>query len=135
MIPVVGSHSVVDAIVELSSLLKRQDAKALDALETLNERERRVFEARRLSEDPLTLEQLSTEFGVSRERIRQIEVRAFEKVQKAVRSRVADMEAPAASAARPIATLVISRQPSRTSIWTGSSATCSRPPISNAATG
>ena len=55
-----------------------------DALETLNERERRVFEARRLSEDPLTLEQLSTEFGVSRERIRQIEVRAFEKVQKAV---------------------------------------------------
>lgn len=55
-----------------------------DALENLNERERRVFEARRLSEDPLTLEQLSTEFGVSRERIRQIEVRAFEKVQKAV---------------------------------------------------
>jgi RNA polymerase sigma-32 factor len=55
-----------------------------DALKTLNERERRVFEARRLAEDPLTLEQLSTEFGVSRERIRQIEVRAFEKVQKAV---------------------------------------------------
>ncbi len=55
-----------------------------DALTTLNERERRVFEARRLSEDPLTLEQLSGEFGVSRERIRQIEVRAFEKVQKAV---------------------------------------------------
>ena len=50
-----------------------------EALEGLNERERRVFEARRLSEDPLTLEQLSTEFGVSRERIRQIEVRAFEK--------------------------------------------------------
>jgi RNA polymerase sigma-32 factor len=55
-----------------------------DALEGLNERERRVFEARRLAEDPLTLEELSTEFGVSRERIRQIEVRAFEKVQKAV---------------------------------------------------
>jgi RNA polymerase sigma-32 factor len=55
-----------------------------EALEDLNERERRVFEARRLSEDPLTLEELSTEFGVSRERIRQIEVRAFEKVQKAV---------------------------------------------------
>ncbi|MGH6866613.1 MAG: RNA polymerase sigma factor RpoH [Methyloceanibacter sp.] len=54
------------------------------ALEGLNERERRVFEARRLAEDPLTLEELSTEFGVSRERIRQIEVRAFEKVQKAV---------------------------------------------------
>ena len=55
-----------------------------DALKGLNERERRVFEARRLAEEPLTLEELSTEFGVSRERIRQIEVRAFEKVQKAV---------------------------------------------------
>ncbi len=65
-----------------------------DALETLNERERRVFEARRLSEDPLTLEQLSTEFGVSRERIRQIEVRAFEKVQKAVQkaAKAAELE-------------------------------------------
>jgi RNA polymerase sigma-32 factor len=55
-----------------------------DALKGLNARERRVFEARRLAEEPLTLEELSTEFGVSRERIRQIEVRAFEKVQKAV---------------------------------------------------
>ncbi len=54
------------------------------ALSTLNDRERRIFEARRLSDDPITLEDLSTEFGVSRERIRQIEVRAFEKVQKAV---------------------------------------------------
>ena len=53
-------------------------------LATLNERERRIFEARRLQEDPATLEDLSAEFGVSRERIRQIEVRAFEKVQKAV---------------------------------------------------
>jgi RNA polymerase sigma-32 factor len=55
-----------------------------DALKGLNARERRVFEARRLAEEPLTLEELSAEFGVSRERIRQIEVRAFEKVQKAV---------------------------------------------------
>jgi RNA polymerase sigma-32 factor len=55
-----------------------------DALKGLNERERRVFEARRLAEEPLTLEELSAEFGVSRQRIRQIEVRAFEKVQKAV---------------------------------------------------
>jgi RNA polymerase sigma-32 factor len=54
------------------------------ALDTLNDRERRIFEARRLSEEPATLEDLSAEFGVSRERIRQIEVRAFEKVQKAV---------------------------------------------------
>jgi RNA polymerase sigma-32 factor len=61
-----------------------------DALKGLNARERRVFEARRLAEDPLTLEELSTEFGVSRERIRQIEVRAFEKVQKAVQKAAAD---------------------------------------------
>ena len=62
------------------------------ALDGLNERERRVFEARRLSDDPLTLEELSSEFGVSRERIRQIEVRAFEKVQKAVQKSAAATE-------------------------------------------
>ena len=60
-----------------------------DALKGLNERERRVFEARRLADEPLTLEELSAEFGVSRERIRQIEVRAFEKVQKAVQKAAA----------------------------------------------
>lgn len=54
------------------------------AMGGLNDREKRIFEARRLQEDPATLEDLSTEFGVSRERIRQIEVRAFEKIQKAV---------------------------------------------------
>jgi RNA polymerase sigma-32 factor len=55
-----------------------------NALSTLNDRERRIFEARRLTDNPATLEDLSSEFGVSRERIRQIEVRAFEKVQSAV---------------------------------------------------
>jgi RNA polymerase sigma-32 factor len=54
------------------------------AMATLNDREKRIFEARRLAEEPATLEDLSAEFGVSRERIRQIEVRAFEKVQAAV---------------------------------------------------
>jgi RNA polymerase sigma-32 factor len=54
------------------------------AMSVLNERERRIFEARRLSEDPVTLEDLSSEFDISRERVRQIEVRAFEKVQEAV---------------------------------------------------
>jgi RNA polymerase sigma-32 factor len=63
-------------------------------LDVLNPRERRIFEARRLAEDPITLEQLSEEFGVSRERVRQIEVRAFEKVQAAVRTGVARLEAP-----------------------------------------
>jgi len=65
-----------------------------DAMGVLNERERRIFEARRLAEDPVTLEDLADEFGVSRERVRQIEVRAFEKVQKAVKNRVAAMESP-----------------------------------------
>jgi len=59
----------------------------------LNERERRIFEARRLAEDPMTLEDLSSEFGISRERVRQIEVRAFEKVQQAAREGVARVEA------------------------------------------
>jgi RNA polymerase sigma-32 factor len=66
----------------------------LDALKDLNDRERRVFEARRLAEDPLTLEKLSGEFGVSRERIRQIEVRAFEKVQKAMQKAAAAVALP-----------------------------------------
>ncbi|HEY1541658.1 MAG TPA: RNA polymerase sigma factor RpoH [Xanthobacteraceae bacterium] len=75
--------------------------KALtDALGVLNDRERRIFEARRLAEEPITLEDLAAEFQVSRERVRQIEVRAFEKVQKAVKNRVAAMETPAALAAQ-----------------------------------
>jgi len=64
-----------------------------EALTVLNDRERRIFEARRLADDPITLEELAAEFGVSRERVRQIEVRAFEKVQRAVKNRVAAMEA------------------------------------------
>ena len=61
------------------------------AMNGLNERERRIFEARRMSDDPLTLEDLSQEFDVSRERIRQIEVKAYEKVEKAVRKASAEM--------------------------------------------
>jgi RNA polymerase sigma-32 factor len=72
-------------LVESEELSMR--AKLLGkALDKLNDRERRVFEARRLRDEPLTLEELSQEFSVSRERIRQIEVRAFEKIQKAVRN-------------------------------------------------
>ncbi|MCJ2086459.1 RNA polymerase sigma factor RpoH [Methylobacterium sp. E-005] len=67
-----------------------------DALGVLNPRERRIFEARRLAEDPITLEDLSGEFGVSRERVRQIEVRAFEKVQEAVKRNIANRELPRA---------------------------------------
>src|SRR3979411_2847845 len=74
--------------------------KALvDGLSVLNERERRIFEARRLADDLIPLEDLAAEFGVSRERVRQIEVRAFGKVQRAVKNRVATMDTrPAAPA-------------------------------------
>jgi RNA polymerase sigma-32 factor len=65
-----------------------------DALGVLNGRERRIFEGRRLAEDPIRLAELADEFGVSRERVRQIEVRSFEKVQKAVENRVAAIETP-----------------------------------------
>ncbi len=56
------------------------------AMEVLNDREKKIFKARRLKEKPLTLEKLAKQFNVSRERIRQIEVRAFEKVQDAVKA-------------------------------------------------
>jgi RNA polymerase sigma-32 factor len=64
------------------------------ALGALNPRARRIFESRRLAEDPMTLAELANEFGVSRERVRQIEARAFEKVQK-IMNGVATIEMPA----------------------------------------
>jgi RNA polymerase sigma-32 factor len=67
--------------------------KALaNALDVLDGRDRRIFEGRCMAGDPITLAELADEFGVSRERVRQIEVRAFEKVQKAVKNRVAAIE-------------------------------------------
>jgi RNA polymerase sigma-32 factor len=74
-----------------------------DALGVLNDRERRIFEARRLAEDPITLEELASEFGVSRERVRQIEVRAFEKVQDFVQKGVQAIERPRAELPAPTA--------------------------------
>src|SRR6266853_1286024 len=65
-----------------------------DALTVLNKRERRIFETRRLAEEQITLAELAEEFGVSRERVRQIEVGAFAKVQNAVKHRVAAMATP-----------------------------------------
>ncbi len=65
-----------------------------EAMTKLTERERRVLEARKLQDEPATLEDLSQEFGVSRERIRQIEVRAFEKIQKAVKNAAQKALAP-----------------------------------------
>jgi RNA polymerase sigma-32 factor len=91
-----------EAILAQSEELENRRSALSDALRVLNERERRIFEARRLVDDPVTLEDLAAEFGVSRERVRQIEVRAFEKVQKAVKHRVAAMEAPTHVASPPL---------------------------------
>ena len=83
-------------LVEDQELTNRRTALS-GALTVLNDHERRIFEARRLADDPLTLEELSGEFGVSRERVRQIEVRAFEKMRDAVRKNVAALESAGAA--------------------------------------
>ena len=91
---------LVDESPDQETMLAARDEfenrrKALsDVLGVLNGRDRRIFEGRRLAEDPITLAELADEFGVSRERVRQIEARAFEKVQKAVKNRVAAIEMP-----------------------------------------
>ena len=68
-------------------------------MEELNEREKHILTERRLVEEPKTLEELSQVYGVSRERVRQIEVRAFEKLQKAMKNMV--VEAAAQPAHKP----------------------------------
>jgi RNA polymerase sigma-32 factor len=85
-------------LLENEELARRRRALG-EALTVLNSRERRIFEARRLAEKSITLERLAREFSVSRERVRQIEVRAFAKVEQAVRHRVAAMERLAPQAA------------------------------------
>ncbi len=79
------SESQEELLAESEELGKRR-ALLVSAMENLNERERHILEERRLKEDPTTLEELSQEYGISRERVRQIEVRAFEKLQKAIRN-------------------------------------------------
>jgi RNA polymerase sigma-32 factor len=74
-----------EMLIEQDELENRRSMLA-DAMSVLNDRERRIFEARRLAEEPMTLEELSAEFDISRERVRQIEVRAFEKIQDAVKA-------------------------------------------------
>ena len=67
-------------------------------MQHLNERERHILTERRLKDNPTTLEDLSQEYGISRERVRQIEVRAFEKLQKAMKAQVAERRLLSASA-------------------------------------
>lgn len=83
---------LVDESVDQETIVVEQDeleqrrAMLSKGMELLNEREQHIFTERRLKEKPLTLEELSKVYGISRERVRQIEVRAFEKVQKGVKS-------------------------------------------------
>ncbi|PSH69123.1 RNA polymerase sigma factor RpoH [Phyllobacterium brassicacearum] len=83
--------SAEEMLIEQDELENRREMLS-GAMSSLNERERRIFQARRLADDPVTLEDLSTEFGISRERVRQIEVRAFEKVQDAVKAAAAKQQ-------------------------------------------
>ena len=81
---------VNDSDNQETALANREEANErrnmlLASMEVLNERERQILIARRLEEEPKTLEELSVEYGVSRERVRQIEVRAFEKIQKTIK--------------------------------------------------
>ncbi len=86
----VDDHDSQEATLIEQDELDTRRAMLARAMGVLNERERRIFEARRLAEDPVTLEELSSEFDISRERVRQIEVRAFEKVQEAVQKYAAE---------------------------------------------
>ncbi len=80
-------------IAEAEELDKRR-ALLLEAMETLNERERHILTERRLKDEPTTLEELSKVYGISRERVRQIEVRAFEKLQKNMRNAAKEARLP-----------------------------------------
>ena len=75
--------------------LEQRHEFLIEAMETLTDRERHILNERRLKEEPVTLEDLSKEYGISRERVRQIEVRAFEKLQKAVRNAQRESRVPA----------------------------------------
>lgn len=90
------SESQETEIAERQELTGRK-ALLAGAMGALNERERHILTERRLKDDPTTLEDLSQQYGISRERVRQIEVRAFEKLQKAMHNQVAEQR----RAARP----------------------------------
>jgi RNA polymerase sigma-32 factor len=85
-------------VVALDETEHRHEA-LVRAIGVLDNRERRIFEARYLLEEPRTLEDLAVEFNVSRERVRQLEARAFEKVQTAAKKRIKEQGAPAAALA------------------------------------
>ena len=86
------TESQETAIAEREELSGRQSLLA-KALTTLNDRERHILIERRLRDNPTTLEDLSKQYGISRERVRHIEVRGFEKLQKAMKAKIAEQRA------------------------------------------
>jgi RNA polymerase sigma-32 factor len=82
-----SSDNQETVLADQQELAERQ-RMLVDGMKVLNEREQQILIARRLQEDPKTLEDLSQEYGISRERVRQVEVRAFEKLQKAMKASV-----------------------------------------------
>ena len=93
------TESQETAIAEREEMSGRK-ALLNGALKSLNERERHILIERRLKDNPTTLEELSQQYGISRERVRQIEVRAFEKLQKAMHAQVAERRRSAAQLAQ-----------------------------------
>jgi RNA polymerase sigma-32 factor len=91
----VDEHADQETTLAASEEFDSRRKALASAVSALNDRERRIFEARRLAEEPSTFKELADEFGITRERVRQIGVRAFEKVQKSVKNGVAVMETPA----------------------------------------
>ena len=94
------SASQETVLAEEDELDHRRDLMAR-AMHVLNDREKHILTERRLKEEPSTLEDLSAHYGISRERVRQIEVRAFEKLQKAIMALEAEQRGEAARAALP----------------------------------
>jgi RNA polymerase sigma-32 factor len=105
-----------ESILAQSEELENRRSALSDALSVLNDSELRIFEARRLVDGPITLHDLATEFGVSRERVRQIEVRASEKVRTFVRRRVPTIQRSQAPAEHQPRRSPRGRSPQRTSI-------------------
>ncbi|MCX7933521.1 MAG: RNA polymerase sigma factor RpoH [Rhodovarius sp.] len=93
------SENQEEALAEQEDMSNRK-ALLANALKTLNERERHILIERRLKDEPTTLEELSKQYNISRERVRQIEVRAFEKLQKAMKEQVAAQQKAAADRQR-----------------------------------
>ena len=97
----VDDRATQDVLLAEDDELDHRRELLSSAMHVLNDREKHILAERRLKENPTTLEDLSAQYGISRERVRQIEVRAFEKLQKEIRSREAANAAEAAAAQIP----------------------------------